>query len=210
MIWIALPAYNESHRIGKLLEDIHRSLSREKVDYKIVVYDDGSSLVEVPTAVCSAVTTVSAVAGSLNWIANGLYTRNAAGAWTVKGDGGASGTGIRKTLEVPFTYSDSGTPVDSSTSIPSGARIYDVGVDVTTLFGGTPVLSVTVDGSVNQPTLLSSAAGDCDLATVNEYQKSGRVAIDSNSAGVVRVSLTGATTTGVGVVYVHYVDAPLG
>jgi dolichol-phosphate mannosyltransferase len=43
MIWIGLPAYNEAHKIKHLLIDIHRTLSREKKEYAIVVYDDGSS-----------------------------------------------------------------------------------------------------------------------------------------------------------------------
>ena len=43
MIWVGLPAYNETHKIKHLLIDIHKSLSREANGYKIVVYDDGSS-----------------------------------------------------------------------------------------------------------------------------------------------------------------------
>lgn len=43
MIWIGLPAYNEAGRIKKLLMDIHKSLSREAVEYKVIIYDDGSS-----------------------------------------------------------------------------------------------------------------------------------------------------------------------
>jgi len=43
MIWVGLPAYNEAERIVHLLENIDKSLSRENKDYKIIVYDDGSS-----------------------------------------------------------------------------------------------------------------------------------------------------------------------
>jgi len=43
MIWVGLPAYNESHRIASLLADIDRALKRGGVGYKVVVYDDGSS-----------------------------------------------------------------------------------------------------------------------------------------------------------------------
>jgi len=43
MIWVGLPAYNETHKIKHLLIDIHRTLTREGKEYKIVVYDDGST-----------------------------------------------------------------------------------------------------------------------------------------------------------------------
>ena len=43
MIWVGLPVYNEASRINTLLMDIHKSLSRGESQYKIVVYDDGSS-----------------------------------------------------------------------------------------------------------------------------------------------------------------------
>lgn len=43
MIWIGLPAYNESRRIKSLILDIDKSLQANKEKYQIVVYDDGSS-----------------------------------------------------------------------------------------------------------------------------------------------------------------------
>lgn len=43
MIWVGLPAYNEEGRIASLLMDIHRGFSSAYNEYKIVVYDDGSS-----------------------------------------------------------------------------------------------------------------------------------------------------------------------
>lgn len=43
MIWVGLPTYNEARRIRDLLTDIHRSLSEGDKQYKIMVYDDGSS-----------------------------------------------------------------------------------------------------------------------------------------------------------------------
>jgi len=43
MIWVGLPAYNESCRINNLLMDAHKSLCSVRDGYKIVVYDDGST-----------------------------------------------------------------------------------------------------------------------------------------------------------------------
>jgi len=43
MVIIGLPAYNETHRISGLIVDIDKSLKREALEYKIIVYDDGSS-----------------------------------------------------------------------------------------------------------------------------------------------------------------------
>lgn len=43
MIWIGLPAYNEGSRIKYLLTEIDKNFKKEKDDYVIVVYDDGSS-----------------------------------------------------------------------------------------------------------------------------------------------------------------------
>ena len=43
MIWVGLPAYNESARITNFLLDLNKSLGEEGHDYTIVVYDDGST-----------------------------------------------------------------------------------------------------------------------------------------------------------------------
>ena len=43
MIWVGLPAYNEAGGIEDLLLNIKKSLERRALEYKIVVYNDGSS-----------------------------------------------------------------------------------------------------------------------------------------------------------------------
>jgi len=43
MILVGLPAYNEGRRINSLINDIHKSLMQGNEEYKIIVYDDGSS-----------------------------------------------------------------------------------------------------------------------------------------------------------------------
>ena len=43
MIYVNLPAFNEEKGIGKLLRNIKKGMERRGYDYKILVYDDGST-----------------------------------------------------------------------------------------------------------------------------------------------------------------------
>ena len=42
MLFVGIPAYNEEKNIGSLLERIRLSLSDPEIEYRVIVYDDGS------------------------------------------------------------------------------------------------------------------------------------------------------------------------
>ena len=62
------------------------------------------------------------------------------------------GLGEITAIEVDFTYSNIGTPVDSSASIPDGSKILRASVLVTTQFAGgaAPTILVTSHGTGNR------------------------------------------------------------
>ncbi len=165
-----------------------------------IVYDNTSSLQTIPASVASAVTTRSAVSGTISLNANGVYV-NQAGTWTLKGDGGEE-TGKAKWISVSYDWQD--TTVSSTTSIPDGAVVTRSINNVTTLLNGTaPTVQVVVDGTADEEIL---ATGDSDVKVAHQYESEELHVITSSTEGVVKVTVTpDGSSAGVGIVYVEYV-----
>lgn len=172
-----------------------------------VIYDDGSTaLASFRLPHVKSVTVASAVTGTVSLIANGVYAKESSGSWVLKGDGGGVETGRLRLIEVPITHS--GGDADSTTTLPSGARVIRVDVRVTTAFNGTtPTLAVKAAGST--PLTMLATTG-VDLTTTGQYTSDEIFEIDSDSAGAVRADLTlSGASAGAAKVTVVYTTAPL-
>jgi len=168
-----------------------------------IVYDNGTTLQTLPSNVATHLTTRSAVTGTISLIQNGLYGREGA-TWTLKGDGTPTQQGHDLTIEVAYAYSDNGTPVSSTTSVPDGARVTRVTNEVEIAFdGSSPNIQVDIDGTSDETIM---ATGDSNVKKVNEYSVPQRTPITSSTEGPVKVTVTSdGSTAGSGKVLVHYV-----
>jgi hypothetical protein len=173
-----------------------------------IYLDDGAALTEVTVNKGHLLMSTSAVSGTVSLIANGIYIAQAATApysWTLKGDGTASTTGLQKAVKIPVT-STAGT-FDSTTSIPSGAKILRVYSDVKTAYDGGATLEVSINGSTP---LVVQATSDNRPNKVGLYANTPFSDVGATNAGLVRVTLGGAPTTGSADVVVEYYDTFLG
>jgi len=163
-----------------------------------VVYDDGTSLVIMPSKTTRHLTTEVEVTGTISLIDNGIYALEG-GTWVLKGDGTAGDRGLVKMIEVKFNYSS--TTELSTTALPSSSSVLSARVQVEIAFNGSsPSVAVT-----NGATSLM-VAGDSYLAAIGIYEVPQNTA---TSAAVVTVTLTGGgSTVGEGLVQIMYV-APL-
>jgi hypothetical protein len=169
-----------------------------------VVYDDGTTtLSNFKITYPLHITTTSSISGTISMIANGIYS-NDAGTWTLKGDGAGSGTGNVQFVELNIAFGSGN--VDSTTSIPDGARILGVDTVVTTAFDGTaPTVAVKINGS--SPVTVQATTAN-NLKVVNQYKTTAITQIGSTGAGVVRATVTpDSSTVGAAVIYVWYVTA---
>lgn len=163
-----------------------------------VVYDTGSTLLLIPTEVVRTITTSSAVVGTLNLNANGLYAWQG-GTWILKGDGAPTSQGINLCVEVPIGTS---AAYSSTTSIPDGARVVRAVLIVDTAYSAGASAAVSIDGSTPLEVLGSS---DSKLTKQGEYDNDQIFDIDSDSEGVVAVDISGSPAAGAGSVFVFYV-----
>ncbi|OGD36842.1 hypothetical protein A2V94_07075 [Candidatus Atribacteria bacterium RBG_16_35_8] len=166
-----------------------------------VYYDNGSLLLAIPTEVCRALYTAIVVTGDISLIDNGSYSSVDGVAWELRGDGGSSTTGLIKTIEVPYSYSDTGGK-SSTTTIPSGARVLMVRNIVETIFNNTPTLTVIVDGTSDESIM---GISDSDLTTVGEYHNEDTHLITSSNTGVIKVTVGGTPSAGAGRVLISFV-----
>jgi hypothetical protein len=166
-----------------------------------VYYDTGAALTLLPTEVVRTITTSTAISGSISFIANGIYAAPDGVTWVLKGDGTGATTGLDRVIKVDFDYNDSGTPVDSTTSIPDTAVVTYAAIRIKTVFGGSPTIALTVNGS--SPETLIGTGGN-DPTAAHEYVNHGSHEITSSNEGVVRVDLQGAATSGTGYALVKY------
>lgn len=168
-----------------------------------IVYDTGTALQVLPDEVACHVTTTTAITGGISMIANGFYAREGA-SWVLKGDVVSSYTGLVKTIEVPYAYTDDGTPVSSTTVIEDGARVLRCYNKVEVAFNvGAPTVLVEVDGSVSDVTIMATT--DSKPRHANTYVVDEVTKIDSNTAGPVRVTVDKAGSgAGNGRIIVEY------
>jgi hypothetical protein len=163
-----------------------------------VVYDDGTSLIDIPAAVCKHLTSSNAVTGTVSLIANGFYALQA-GTWTLKGDGGGTGTGRVQSIEVTIGTSAS---YNSTTQIPDGARVLNTRLVIETAYDNSATIIVKVDGTADENLLL---AAENDPSNIDEYQNEAAHKITSSNEGVVNVAISATPTVGAGYVVVDYV-----
>jgi len=167
-----------------------------------VIFDDSSSLIIMPPEVVRTITTSTIVTGTISLIQNGLYALQS-GTWVLKGDGTGTATGSVLSIEVPFSFSDEGTTVSSTTQIPDGARILWSRIEVETVFDGAETALLILDGTEDLSLLLTT---ENDLQTLGSYQNREGFLVTSGNTGVIAVTLVGTTATqGVGRAIVTYV-----
>ena len=166
-----------------------------------VVYDNGTSLLTIPTEVVHRLTTTTTITGTISLIANGFYVNDSAG-WTLKGDGSGSSTGTLKIVKLSYAYTDA--TIDSTTDIPSGSVVLDVVNNVKTAFDGTaPTIAVTINGST--PLTVMSTA-ESDVTNIAEYEVGEINEVAAANAGKARITITpDSSTVGAGDVYVSFV-----
>ncbi len=159
-----------------------------------IVYDTGSAIVEIPSNVCKALVTRTAITGTISLDSYSLY-ENQGGTWTKIG-GGSTGDGDIKVVKTAFTYSNQGSNVDSSESIPEG-KVLQIRCVVTTAFNGSsPTIGVTANGST--PKTLMTTSQNLP-GTTGDYQVDDTVDIASVNSGALRVAVGGSgASTGVG------------
>lgn len=164
-----------------------------------IIYDNSTSVIKINDV--RRLTTTTAVSGTISLIANGYYAKEGS-SWVLKGDGTGVSTGVVRTIEVSYAYSDS--TILSTTSIPTGSRVVRVENVVTATFNGT---SPTVLAEVNGSTPLSIfATTDSDLKSANQYESMEVKDILSTNAGVVKLTITSSgSTVGAGKFLVFYV-----
>lgn len=168
-----------------------------------VVYDTGTVLMKIPSAVVNAITVDGAVSGgTISLIDNGLYV-NDAGTWTLKGDGSGTATGALKAIEISYDFEDA--TVSSTTALVDGDRVVRVINLVSQAFNGTaPTLLVQADGTSD---LSLMATTESDLKTANQYEVEDIKSITADYAGVVKLTVTpDSSSAGTGKVLVFYVS----
>lgn len=167
-----------------------------------VYFDNGSALVRIYHI--THLTSTTAVTGTISLNANGIYALDGS-SWVLKGDGSGGGepTGTVKTIKVPFTYTDIGTPVSSTTSITDGAIITRVDIVKSVVFNGTtPTLLVEVNGTAD---LELMATTDIDLTSLVQDTSLTLASVTSGNEGTVRLTLTGTgQSTGTGFALISY------
>jgi len=172
-----------------------------------VYFDDGASLVLQDVYKMQCLTTSLAVTGTVSLLEDGLYQAETGAApftWTLKGDLVPSTIGLDQTILVPYSFSDMGSTVDSTTNIPAGARVKQATALVTTPFSGgaAPTLAISINGAAPINLQLTT---DNDLTTAAQYDADDLVEVTAGNGGPVRCTLAGTATAGVGVAAITYV-----
>lgn len=164
-----------------------------------VIYDDGSTLTLMPTNVVKAITSRSAVTGTISLIANGLYV-NQGGSWTLKGDGSGSSTGPGKWINIAYTNTP--TSATSTTSLAAGDVITRVINSVSAVF--TAGVTIAVKVGVATATQTIQATTENVPQTAGQYENEDVTVVASASAGPILFTITGTPSQGGGNLYVHY------
>jgi len=170
-----------------------------------IYLDTGAALTTVPLYKMQEMLTTTAVSGTVSLIANGYYIAQTASApytWTLKGDGTGSNTGVSKSIKVAVTATAGN--FDSTTSIPTGARILRVWTNVTTAYNNNATIQVQINGGTP---LVVQATTENRPSKINLYQNTPWADVAAGNAGVVRVTLGGTPSLGAADVVVEYQDA---
>jgi hypothetical protein len=163
-----------------------------------IVYDDGASILFIPSSVAMHLTTSSAITGTISLSANQLYALEG-GSWVGKSVPSAV-AGSAQTVEV--TYSYSGGPFDSSASIPNGARVTRVTQRITTPINNSGTLTLSVNGST--PVVLINAETETNRSASDRIDRFLSSDIGADNTGVVRIAIGGSPGAGAGSIIVEY------
>ena len=163
-----------------------------------VYYDDGTSLILIPTEVCTMITTRTAIGGSLQLSANSVYVLEGS-TWVNK----SVGSSTVQVIEIPYSYSNFPSTISSSKIVPAGSRILKVTNVVDVAFPvGNPTLRVVVDGTSDLE-IMSTSENSQKKAGVYDVEEVFKVA--TSNTGPISVILGGtAMSGGPGTVYVTY------
>lgn len=168
-----------------------------------VVYDTGSAILVFPVRSAKQITTTAAITGTVSLNANAVYARETDGDWVLKGDGNTGGTGNRKVIELDLAY-NSGATISSTTSIPSGYKIYKVTCRVDSAFNTAATVAVSVNGSTPL-TIMSTTQNN--LQESAEWVNEDTVDVASVNAGVVQLAYTASSASaGAATIIVEYGD----
>ena len=170
----------------------------------VIYYDTGVALTAVTSYKGQVIASTSAFSGTVSLVADGVYIATTASApygWTLKGDGAPASTGFTKSIQVPITTASGSV---STTSIPSGAEITDVILNVTTAYSGGTTIQVNVNGGTPLTVLDTT---ENDPTVVGIYAKDQDTAVAPANAGVIVVNIGGAPGVGAGRVIVQYISA---
>lgn len=168
-----------------------------------IYYDTGGAIVTVKVFVGMHLSTGSAVTGTVSLNANGIYVAHSGSApftWTLKGDGAPALAGIARLIRLAI---DTSAEKLSTTAIPAGSTIIDVTTDIRTPYDNDATISVIVDGTVSDLTLQSATENDPSIAAIY-ISEPLNPQVDSDSEGLVKVTISNGPSTGAGFVYVNY------
>ena len=172
-----------------------------------IYLDNGVALVAAPIYKMHSLVTTTAITGTVSLIANGVYIAQSGAApysWTSKGDGAGTNTGTTKSVKLAIT--NVAGNFDSTTSIPSGAKILRVYTDIKTAYDGGATISVRINGGTP---LTVQATTENRPNKINLYQNTPFADVGGANAGPIRVVLGGAPTVGAADVLVEYNDTSL-
>lgn len=116
-----------------------------------IYFDDATTLGECTVYKTSILMSTAAVTGTVSLIANGVYTAQTGSApftWTLKGDGTPSFSGIIRAIKLTLSTVD----VDSTTVIPTGAKIVRAYLNVTSAYTAATTIELTVGAQTIQAT----------------------------------------------------------
>jgi hypothetical protein len=176
-----------------------------------IYHEVGTDLFPVPMFKMMMASPQMTFSGTISMVEDALYITESASApyaWTLRGGGSAAGLGVVKTIALSFSFSNIGTPVLSTSSIPGGARVLRSSLKIGTPFSGgsNPTCLVEVHGA-NVDTLLQAVVDNNVLMSgVNYFDNEEVIAVPLNEGGPVQVILGGTATAGTGELEVVYVQ----
>jgi hypothetical protein len=178
----------------------------------VIYLETGLSLDPIPMYKMMLACSRISFGGTVSMIEDGLYLAESAVApysWTLKGDGGASSTGLVKMISVSFSFLDIGTPVFSTASIPGGSKVLSTTVELDAQFAGgsSPTCLVEVNGVAIDTILQSTSDNNIAMSnTPNYFANDETIGVPFGQGGPVRVTLGGTASTGNGEVIIMYVQ----
>ncbi len=168
----------------------------------IVYYSDGTSWTAVSTPKNWTLSTkTSAISGTVSMVASGFYVNEGTAgspSWALKGDGSSdtSLTGVEKQLSMTLGTTASQS---SSTSIPDGAIVTGVKLNVTTVYDNSATIAVAV-GSIE-------LMGTDESAPASAHTYSKEMLQTLSTGGTVDVTIANSPSAGVATLVVSYVES---